>query len=109
MGVVCRKLQCLLIRIFVQGAVAELELERGSVCFPSQLSNNCNDHYLQTAEPRGRGAVGWGGLACLPTPLPSFLPIPCKQSHSCLGNPCSSTLQRNLSPSPTPEDLSCLE
>lgn len=40
MGVVCGKLQCLLIRIFVQGAMAELELEHGSVCFPSQLSNN---------------------------------------------------------------------
>lgn len=60
MGVVCGKLQCLLIRIFVQGAMAELELEHGSVCFPSQLSNNY-DCYLQTAEPGGSGAVkvGW--------------------------------------------------
>lgn len=77
MGVVCRKLQCLPIRIFVQGAVAELGLECGSVCFPSQLSNTCNDCHLQIADPGGSGAVGWGGLACLPTPLPSFLPIPC--------------------------------
>ena len=53
MGVVCGKLQCLLIRIFVQGAVAELGLECGSVCFPSQLSNTCNDCHLQIADPGG--------------------------------------------------------
>ena len=52
-GVVCRKLQCLPIRIFVQGAVAELGLECGSVCFPSQLSNTCNDCHLQIADPGG--------------------------------------------------------
>ena len=110
MGTVCRKWQCLPIRIFVQGAMAEMELECGSVSFPSQLSDNCNDCYLKTAEPGGGGAVrvGWACLSAYPSAItpPRSLQT---ESHACLGDPCSSTLQRKLSPSPTPEDLSSLE
>ena len=75
MGAVCRKWQCLPIRIFVQGAMAEMELECGSVSFPNQLSDNCNDCYLKIAEPGGGGAVrvGW---ACL-SAYPSAITPPC--------------------------------
>lgn len=90
--------------------MAQLELECGSVCFPSQLSNNCDDYHLQTGESGGAGAARLG-RAWLSTCPSAIIPSYSLQteSHSCLGHPRSSTLQRKLSPSPSPEELSGLE
>lgn len=53
-----RESQCLHFRIFAQAPRAELELECGPVCCPSQLRNTCNNGYLQMGESGGGGAAG---------------------------------------------------
>lgn len=55
--------------------MAQLELECGSVCFPSQLSNHCNDYHLQMGESGGAGAarLGRAWLSTYPSAvIPSY-------------------------------------